>query len=187
MKHTLRISLCLAAFAMSASAAVAQRGEETLQNYVNEDGHFSALMPRNTKSVTVPGKQITDTTYESRGTAAGVNFKVRVMVITPIDLGDDLSKQLTDEYVGQARVQQENAMGTATTDEEIRQHGMQGRDFGFDIPASRATNGRDDAFRQRILFDGKRLYMASLSGPANVVKSEGATQFLDSLKPLQSR
>ncbi len=31
-------------------------------------------------------------------------------------------------------------------------------------------------------FDGKRLCMASLSRPANLVKSEGPTQFLDSLQ-----
>jgi hypothetical protein len=187
MKRALQTSLFVAAFLITASAGIAQSRGETLQNHVNEDGRFSALMPRNTKSVTIEGKQITDTTYESRGTAAGVNFKVKVLVITPIDLGDDLNKQVIDAYVGQARQQQQEAMGTATTDKAVRQHGMQGRDFRYDIPAAESAIGRDSTFRQRVLFDGKRLYMASLSGPANVVNSEGATQFLDSLQPLQSR
>ncbi len=187
MKRSVQISVFVVAFAMSEYNAFAQGRGETLQDHVNKDGRFSALMPRNTKSVTIEGKQLTDTYYESRGTAAGVDFKVRVLVITPIDMGEELSKQLTDMYVGQARQQQEDAMGTATTDEAIRQHGMQGQDFQYDVPAERTADGRDGAFRQRVLFDGTRLYMASLSGPANVVTSEGATQFLDSLQPLQSR
>lgn len=187
MKHSHQFSLFVAAFAITFSAAAAQSRGETLQRHINEDGRFSALMPQNTKSVTIPGKQITDTTYEARGTAAGVDFKVRALVITPIDLGAELSKQLTDMYVSQARQQQEEAMGSATTDKAIQQHGMQGRDFRYDIAAAKSATGRDGAFRQRILFDGKRLYIASLSGPANVVTSDGATQFLDSLQPLPSR
>lgn len=200
-----KLLLCVSAFALSAATAVAQYGTpqygttrsssqyggvsqpvaSKLVRHVNKDGRFEALMPPNAKSVTVPGKEITDTKYVARASVTGGEYKLQVQVISPIDLDAELNKGLTDMYVGQAREQQEKAFGPASTDKAIKQHGMQGQDFVYNIPASRAASGKAAVFRQRVLFDGKRLYIASLSGSPDVVNSTTSTEYLDSVRPMQ--
>lgn len=192
----------LAAAVLTSSSAVAQYGyggssrntprtyqtvkrttpSVSLTKHINTSGQFEALMPGGTSSVTVEGKTLMDTQWVARGSSQGANFKLTVQIISIFELDNDMTTALRDNYVKQAREQGTKAFGRPAADREVTQHGMKGREFLYRIPASRSSSGKAVAFRQRVLFDGQRLYNATVSGDTDTVTSDSGTKYLSSVK-----
>jgi len=163
-------------------SAVASTPAVALKKHINSSGQFEALMPSGTSSVTVEGKTLMDTQWVARGSAQGANFKLTVQIISVFQLDDEMTTALRDNYIKQAREQGEKAFGRASSDKEVTQHGMKGREFLYRIPASRSSSGKAVAFRQRVMFDGQRLYNATLSGDTDTVTSDSGTKYMSSVK-----
>lgn len=199
-------AVLLAAVTITGSSAMAQYGRSygnssyqtvrshsssrgpsiSLQRHVNRDGRFEAKMPTGTRSVTVPGEPITSTKYIAKGEASGATFTVRVQVISPIDLGDEnLNRGLRDNFISQARDQHKKSFGRDAKEAAVSQHGMKGQEFLYRIPANQARTGRASAFRQRVMFDGMRLYIATLSGDESTVTSSSGEKFMASVRAMQ--
>lgn len=154
----------------------------SLTKHINTSGQFEALMPSGTSSVTVEGKTLMDTQWVARGSSQGANFKLTVQIISIFELDEEMTGALRDNYVKQAREQGAKAFGKAVEDKQVKQHGMQGREFLYRIPASKSSSGKEVAFRQRVLFDGQRLYNATLSGDTSTVTSDSGTKYMSSVK-----
>lgn len=202
MKRLIPASLFLVALTMTTSCSVAGscdsakpcrirsnspqeapvRTPEKLKSHTHDSRNFEALMPLNTVDQTVESESLLETQFVSEGTIDATSFQVRVLVPSPIDLGDEITRGLTDNFVTQARNQQQAAFGTAVADKAIEQHGMRGNEFTYFIPANRSTNGDDVVIKRRVMFNGTRLFIATVTGSEEVVNSRAATQFLDSVQ-----
>lgn len=202
MKRLSQTSLFLVALTMTTSCTVAwscdsakpcrirnnslqqapTQTREKLKSHTHDSQNFEALMPLNTVDQTVESESLLETQFVSDGTIDATSFQVRVLVPSPIDLGDEITRGLTDNFVTQARNQQQAAFGTAVADKAIEQHGMQGNEFTYFIPANRSTNGDDVVIKRRVMFNGTRLFIATVTGSEEAVNSRAATQFLDSVQ-----
>lgn len=187
MLRATHVSLFLFASIISVSAAFAQTGSPTLQRHANKDGRFEALMPANTRSVMVPGKQLTDSYYQARGKTSGTEFRLKVQVISVIDVEGALKNQMTESYADLAQQALEKSFGKAATSKAVKQHGMEGRDFVHRISAEKTPNGQEIVFNQRVMFDGKRLYIATHLGIPDDATLKLGSKFLDSVQPLKTR
>ena len=175
-KTTFTLTLLL----VSLFTAFANASSSDLRRHKNNDGRYQAMMPSNASSIVVPGKNLTDTQYVTRARVSGGEFKVRVQVISPIDLDAELTKLMRDNFINQAREQLQKAYGKAAVDKAVQQHGVSGRDFMYRIKTANGTV----ILRQRVLFDGNRLYIATVTGNKTVAKSSAARDFLNSVQPL---
>ena len=157
----LQISLLLVGLATFGQSVV--RGETpTLKLHVNNSGRFEALMPEPTKDTTIEGAQITDTKYQSEAVVDRVSYRVRVQVISPIKLDDQLTADFGKNLIDQAREQHRKAANDRLeTDRTFKQQGIMTAAFAY-----RSPSGNGIATRHRVMFDGLRLYLASVTGPS---------------------
>ncbi len=199
MKRTISTSLVLVVLSLTTSVTMAGNCHDTcrkpiqevpqgpvrqtLQQHVHADGRFEALMPGNTTDQTVEGESLLDTQFISEATVEGTIFQVRVQLIVPIDLGDaGITKSFTDNFVNQARSQLESNFGTASEDKAVELNGMTGSEFVYEIPANRSASGENVTLKRRVMFNGQRLFIVTVAGAPEVVNSETASQFLDSVQ-----
>ena len=154
------------------------RGDgSALKLHVHQKGRFEAMMPSSAVDSVVNGKELVDMKFISEALADNVSYRVRVQVISPIDLGDKLTKQMSQNYLAQARKAHTRASGNRLEkDIEFKQHGFDCAEFSYAL-----KNGI--SIRHRIMFDGLRLYLASVAGSPQSIKAAAAESFLDSVGP----
>ena len=150
-----------------------------LSLHVNNDGRFEALMPKPVNDSIIEGKELTDTRYQSEAVVNNVTYRVRVQVISPIEISDEFTAQMGKSLLDQAREQHGKAANNKLkTDRVFKQHGILTGAFAYSNPT-----GNGMATRHRVMFDGLRLYLGSITGPENQMQTTAADSFLDSVGP----
>ncbi len=72
-------------------------------------------------------------------------------------------------------------------DEAVSQHGIVGRDFVYNRSNKDSPNDQAFLYRQRVLYDGKRLFIATHIGSPNATIAKSGKLFMDSLQPLNAQ
>lgn len=175
--------LCLAVVVSRTEAGTAQSDKKIeLIKHKNPSGQYEALMPNGVSISEVEGKSIIDTQHSSSVIVEGCVFSVHTVGIAPFLIEDKKLRQQThDAYMALKREEYIKKVGTPTTERVVNQHGMSGKDYYFRL---KMKNGAPVEVRRRVMFDGVRLFEATVLGTPQTVSSATADRFLNSFGPL---
>lgn len=167
---------------MNGSSLLAADGPALIR-HINSTARYEALMPAGAKDKTVKGNGLGGVRYQSEVEAGDSVFIVRMVMLSLLKMDESQSRATRDEYVTAARSAFIKQYGQQPDRErDVQQHNAKGKDFLFNI---RRGNRIAAQVRERIIFDGQRLYTASLIGVPSTVSSTAGDRFLDSVGPIR--
>ena len=173
--------LILAAILLQAVTAFGQAPK--LKMYKSQSGRFQALMPGKVK------EESSRTNEGLKKYTANV-FDNQILYLAAVEVYRELKydKETTDsirksvfEAVRKQRRQQ-SATGELLTNHEHTQHGYP----ALSVTIKSKENG-GIIIRNRVFFDGSRVYRVMAGGPKELVNQTAVTSFLNSVGPLEKK